>query len=48
MDPVMNQLLYHMTKSQLEGTPNSPSQQHEPFDPGLTGSTSINPTDEGL
>ena len=27
---------------------NSPPEQHEQFDPGLTGLTSVDPTDEGL
>ena len=37
-----------LTKHLLEGMPNSPSKQCKLFDPGLTGSTSIDPTDEEL
>ena len=37
-----------LTKSWLEGMPNSPSQQHKSFDPGSTGSTRMDPTDGGL
>ena len=37
-----------LTKSQPEGMLNSPSEQCKPFDPGSTGSTSVDPTDEGL
>ena len=37
-----------LTKGQPASVPNSPSEQHEPFKPGSTGSTSMDPTDEGL
>ena len=35
----------HLTKSKLEGIPNSPSKQHKPFDPGLTNT---DPTERGF
>ena len=37
-----------LTESCLEGIPNSPSKQHELYDPGLTRLTSTDPTDGGL
>ena len=36
------------TESILEGMPNLPSQQHESFEQGSTGSPSMDPTDGGL
>ena len=55
---VMNSLQCHMQridywstsqpKVNQEGMPPSPSKQHEPVDPGLTGLTSPDPVDEGL
>ena len=41
-------LVDHPTKSQPEGMLYSPPEQCEPFDPGSTGLTSADPTDEYL
>ena len=41
-------LVDHLTESQLEGMPNSPSKQCKLFDPGSTRLTTKDPTDGGL
>ena len=40
-------LVDQLTESQPEGIPKSPSKQHKLVNPGLTGSTSPDSTDEG-